>query len=426
MSLRGAAQAQTSGAKYEVNAPKSWGKLVAYSNNNLLLEGPNRTMRTSLRWLRALLLSGPIALAAFATPAQSAAAVPGPCVEGVLPSGALSLICIPSEGWNGDLVVYAHGYVAYNEPIDFYHLTLPDGTDVPDIVQTLGFAFANTSCRTNGLAVLQCADDIRELVAAFATVSGTPPPHTYIAGVSEGGLITALLVEQSPELFSGGLAACGPIGSFRKHVDYIGDFRVLFDYFFPSVLPPSPISIPQDAIDHWEDTYEPAVESAIAASPGASLQLINTSKAAVDPSDPTTVTTTALNVLGYNVFGTNDATEKLGGNPYDNTSRLYMGSTNDLELNSSVQRFAADQQALDSLVAYETTGTLTIPLVTLHTTEDEQVPFWHEALYLAKVRSSKTGSLLTQIPVARYGHCNFTTQEVVGAFLRLVVQVTRQ
>ncbi len=415
-----------SGANFEVNVPKSWGKFVAYGNNNPLLEGPDQTMRTWLRLLRALLLSGPIALATFATPAQSAAAVPGLCVEGVLPSGALSLICIPSEGWNGDLVVYAHGYVAYNEPIDFYHLTLPDGTYVPDIVQTLGFAFANTSCRTNGLAVLQCADDIRELVAAFATVSGTPPPHTYIAGVSEGGLITALLVEQSPGLFSGGLAACGPIGSFRKHVKYIGDFRVLFDYFFPSVLPPSPISVPQDAIDHWEDTYEPAVQSAIAAGHGASLQLINTSKAAVDPNDPTTVTTTTVNVLWYNIFGTHDATEKLGGNPYDNTSRLYMGSTNDLKLNVSVQRFAADPEALASLVAYETTGKLTIPLVTLHTTGDEQVPFWHEALYLAKVQSSKTGSLLTQIPVARYGHCNFTTQEIVGAFLRLVAQVTRR
>jgi len=382
-------------------------------------------MRTWLRLLRALLLSAPIALATFAMPARSAAAVPGPCVEGVLPSGALSLICIPSEGWNGDLVVYAHGYVAYNEPIDFYHVTLPDGTSVPDIVQTLGFAFANTSCRTNGLAVLQCADDIRELVAGFATASGTPP-HTYMAGVSEGGLITALLVEQSPELFSGGLAACGPIGSFRKHVNYVGDFRVLFDYFFPSVLPPSPISIPQDAIDSWTDTYEPAVESAIAASHVVSRQLINTSKAAVDPTDPTTVTTTALNVLWYNIFGANDATEKLGGNPYDNTRRLYMGSTNDVELNVGVQRFAADPTALDSLVAYETTGNLTIPLVTLHTTGDEQVPFWHEALYLAKVQSIGTGRLLTQIPVARYGHCNFTTQEIVDAFLRLVAQVTRR
>ncbi|MBI4562718.1 MAG: hypothetical protein HY724_11800 [Candidatus Rokubacteria bacterium] len=380
-------------------------------------------MRTWLRLLLVLVLLGPTTLATFPSPAESQP-VPGPCVEGILPSGALSMYCIPSEGWNGDLVVYAHGYVAYNEPIDFYHLTLPDGTYLPDLVQSLGYAFATTSCRQNGLAILECADDIRELVAGFPDVAGTTPLHTYMTGVSEGGLVTALLVEQSPELFSGGLATCGPIGNFRKQINYFGDFRVLFDYFFPGVLPPSPISIPQDAIDHWEDTYEPAVESAVAASPGAALQLINTSNASIDPKDATSVTTTTVNVLWYNVFGTNDATAKLGGNPYDNTTRLYRGSTNDLKLNMNVERFTADQTALDSLMAYETTGVLTIPLVTLHTTGDEVIPFWNEVLYLQKVRTSGTGNLLTQMSVVRYGHCNFTTQEALLAFFRLVFQVT--
>ena len=32
-------------AKYEVTVPKTWGKLVGYSNNNLLLEAPDQTMR---------------------------------------------------------------------------------------------------------------------------------------------------------------------------------------------------------------------------------------------------------------------------------------------------------------------------------------------------------------------------------------------
>jgi len=380
-------------------------------------------MRTRLRLLLVLALLGTTALPTVPASAQSAP-VPGPCQEGVLPGGALSLFCIPGAGWNGDLVVYAHGYVAFNEPIDFHHLTLPDGTSLPDLVQSLGYAFATTSYRTNGLAVLQGADDIRELVAAFPAVAGMAPLYTYLTGVSEGGLVTALLIEQSPELFSGGLAACGPIGDFRKQIDYFGDFRVLWDYSFPGVLPPSPISIPQDVIDRWEDTYAPAVRSAVAASPGAALQLIHTSKAAIDPGDSTSVTTTAENVLWYNVFGTNDAVAKLGGSPYDNLTRLYRGSTNDLRLNLNVQRFAADPAALPALEAYETTGALTIPLVTLHTTGDEVIPFWHETLYLQKARASGTGHL-TQIPVVRYGHCNFTTGEVLGAFFRLIFQVTR-
>jgi hypothetical protein len=35
------AQAQTLAPKYEVTIPKAWGKYLAYSNNNLLLESPD-------------------------------------------------------------------------------------------------------------------------------------------------------------------------------------------------------------------------------------------------------------------------------------------------------------------------------------------------------------------------------------------------
>jgi hypothetical protein len=37
----GTALAQTPTPKYDVTIPKSWGKYIAYSNNNLLLEAPD-------------------------------------------------------------------------------------------------------------------------------------------------------------------------------------------------------------------------------------------------------------------------------------------------------------------------------------------------------------------------------------------------
>src|SRR5688500_11781186 len=87
---------------------------------------PRRSLMQVLRTLYIL----PIALILTAlTPARAAAqAVPGPCEPGALPSGALSLICVPTVGWNGNLVVFAHGYVDVREPLDFQNLTLPDGT----------------------------------------------------------------------------------------------------------------------------------------------------------------------------------------------------------------------------------------------------------------------------------------------------------
>ena len=40
-----AAYAQGAAPKYEVTVPKEWGKLVAFSNNNLLLEGADHNLR---------------------------------------------------------------------------------------------------------------------------------------------------------------------------------------------------------------------------------------------------------------------------------------------------------------------------------------------------------------------------------------------
>jgi len=157
---------------------------------------------------------------------QFAFAVPAPCTDGTLPSGALSRICVPSAGWNGALVVFAHGYVSAvpPEPIAFHNLMLPDGTDVPTLVQLLGYTFATTSYRQNGLAILEGVEDTRELVFAFGADYGAPK-KTYLMGVSEGGLVATLLAEQSPDLFTSALAACGPIGSFKWQIDYFGDFN---------------------------------------------------------------------------------------------------------------------------------------------------------------------------------------------------------
>ncbi|HYR73262.1 MAG TPA: hypothetical protein VEP12_17885 [Candidatus Acidoferrum sp.] len=43
--LRPAAVDAQTAAKYEVGIPKAWGKLVGFSNNNLLLEGSDGLLR---------------------------------------------------------------------------------------------------------------------------------------------------------------------------------------------------------------------------------------------------------------------------------------------------------------------------------------------------------------------------------------------
>ncbi len=75
------------------------------------------------------------------------------------------LICAPNPGWNGDWVVYAHGYVAPQEelalPID--ELTV-NGQFLPELVLSLGYGFATTSYTKNGFAIEQAVTDINALV----------------------------------------------------------------------------------------------------------------------------------------------------------------------------------------------------------------------------------------------------------------------
>ena len=112
------------------------------------------------------IVSGAVVALALLLPAAAGAqtAIPGRMRTGDLPSGAKSMICVPPAGWNGQLVVFAPGYVGPGQPlIAFYHLTL-GGVHLPALVLSQGFAFATTSYRQNGLAILEGADDIRELV----------------------------------------------------------------------------------------------------------------------------------------------------------------------------------------------------------------------------------------------------------------------
>jgi pimeloyl-ACP methyl ester carboxylesterase len=359
-----------------------------------------------------------LSLALLAPSPAASACLP----DGVQTSGAKYRICLPAPGfWNGSLVVYAHGYVAFNEPIAIPEdqLVLPDGTSVPGLINALGFAFAASSYSVNGLAIQQGVEDTADLVQIFSTTVGTPK-RVFLVGPSEGGIVTALSIERRPDLYAGGLAACGPIGDFPAQINYIGDFRVIFDYFFPGVLPGSIVDVPPSVIDNWESVYVPAIKAAIKARPQAAAQLLNVTGAQIG-GDPANVENTVVSLLWYSAFTTNDAKLKLGGQPFDNAKRFYTGSSNDLLLNLRVARFSADPAAVSEMKSkYNASGALSKPLVTLHTTGDQIIPYWHEPLYSFKTLLKGSSSQHVNIPIFRYGHCNFKAAEALFAFVILV------
>jgi pimeloyl-ACP methyl ester carboxylesterase len=324
------------------------------------------------------------------------------------------------------MVVFAHGYVAPNLPLQIPQDQLSiGGVYLPATFNQLGFGFAASSYSKNGLAITQGLADTADLVQNVIKPQYTPQ-RVYLIGASEGGLVTTQSAEQFPSLYNAAGAACGPIGSFQQQINYLGDFRVLFDYFFPGVLPSSPVNIPTEVMTDWNTVYVPKITAALAANPSAAAQLLKVSGAAVT-SDPTTVPETVLAVLWYNVFATNDAVATLGGQPYDNHNRIYLGSSNDLLLNLTVERFTASPTATAAIAThYETTGRLLMPTVTLHTTLDPVIPYWQETLYTPKNILAGAAFERTNIPISAYGHCAFTGAEVLAAFATMVLRDTGQ
>lgn len=367
----------------------------------------------------------------FGLPTVAGAQSPWPpvCQEGSLPGNdplypadQLILICVPPN-WNGLLVVYAHGYAPAQAPLalpaDQFALT------APAVLLSQGFAFATSSYHKNGYAVEQGGNDLNALVAFFNTLVPPGSLHgVYLIGASEGGLIVTMLIERRPEIYSGGLAICGPVGGAPLQVKHLGDFRVVFDYFFPDVFPFGAANVPPTAFLDWDTVYVPAIAAAMASNPAATEQLFNVTQAARDPLDPAnSAISTAVGNLFYSIWGTSDLIATAGGQPFNNRFTRYTGSNNDAALNAGVERVRSDRAARAYVRKfYQTTGELERPLVTLHTTLDPVVPFKHELLYfgLAASEEDRDNQFLTVQPVPRYGHCNFTPDEVLQAFGLLV------
>jgi pimeloyl-ACP methyl ester carboxylesterase len=198
-----------------------------------------------LRGFRVLLIVSLLVGLAPVLPAAAQPVLPPNCSLLPVPDSIeIYLICLPwpptTPPPQFDLVVFAHGYVPPNETSMTKYIEqmiLSDGTFLPSLANSLGYAFASTSYTKNGLAVREGLADTVRLIKHFEQ-QYPGVRYVYLVGASEGGLITTLAAEQ-PSPIDGGLALCGPIGSFRGQINYWGDFRVLFDYFYPHKCPPA-------------------------------------------------------------------------------------------------------------------------------------------------------------------------------------------
>ena len=340
--------------------------------------------------------------------------------------GSIYRICMPTDvPYNNKLVIWAHGFQDATDLVGIPEDQLSFGSiSIPDVITSLGYGFATNSYSKTGLAVVQGKKDIVDLVSIynkyiFEVYGYEPATRVFLTGASEGGLITALLIEENPGLFDAGLAACGPVGDFLYQINFFGDARATFQYFFRGLIPGEPFNPPHWLINHWANYYENKVKEKIFSNHDKLDQWVNVANLPFDPNNKYgSLEITVRDVLRYAVVNINDAAATLGGFPFDNRWTWYRGSKNDFLLNLFVPRVGADPAAVAEMKKnYNTTGQLSIPLVTMHTTLDQQVPYFHEFLYNLKTISQ--GSFLTEhvnIPINRFGHCNFTSDEALLGF----------
>jgi pimeloyl-ACP methyl ester carboxylesterase len=361
---------------------------------------------------------------AVLVPGQSWAAPPAgtTIVTGEI-GGALYAMYLP-EDWNGDLVLWAHGYHARQHPIMLPDPEVPDpvyGTMAPfrDALLGEGFAVALSSYSKNGSATEEGYRDTKRLIPLFIKEFGKPE-RTYVAGNSMGGLIAVRLVEKHPGLFDGAFPICGVVGGNALVFDQIMHVRALMDYFYPGALP-GPFFMP-DVVDPgvlwgaadwamWNDTRTPPGWYEISQIQGLEL-----------PADPGGAYYAIL--IRMWAHGGTDLLERTGGkNTWGNIDTEYTGSLDDVTLNALVDRYEQHPRArVYNRLWYEPTGRLRVPMLTLHNAIDPLVPTMHEDVYAEKVASwGKSHNLVQRISGAvEFGHCAFTVEEQMEAFLDLV------
>jgi pimeloyl-ACP methyl ester carboxylesterase len=344
-------------------------------------------------------------------------------VHGRIGPGSEYALFVPTN-WNGDLALYAHGFIDPALPID-----LPTADDIEplrDELVALGYAVAYSSFSENGLAIKDGARRTQQLRGIFVSKFSVPE-RTYLMGHSLGGLVAIMLAEQYPNHYAGALPMCGMIGGSQAEIDYVANVRVLFDFCYPDALPGDALDIPKDF--PLSDVIS-AVAGAIIANPDCAGIISQIDQTPIPFDSPEHLVESFVTAIGFNFRGFQDVFDRTHNhNPFDNSATVYTSASPFVPgfildaINATVDRFESTPDADQYLIRYyEPTGKLEIPVLTLHNLLDPVVPLFHEEMYRQTVAAAGNSDLLVQRTITNpiYGHCDFGVATMAQAFLDLV------
>lgn len=347
-------------------------------------------------------------------------ALPGATASWGIHAGAGYRIEVPNN-WNGDLVMYAHGYRGTGPA-----LTVSNPRLRAHLIDS-GYAWAASSYRENGYVPGLGAKDTHALAKFFGSHVGQPD-RVYLTGHSMGGHVTGVAIEQWPNMFAGALPMCGVMGD-----------NELFDYF--------------------QDVYlvaETLVGNVPIVPTPADYQTVGgvATKAAMGPAFPFVLNATGerfKTVIENLTGGERPIFDQgwlgpVGGNftfglgatgpGRENLSTVYQFdsdpalSVDEQLFNDQIVRLAADPQYRhknglggspgSNAVSPPISGDLPIPVISLHTIGELFVPFHMEQIYAARAAAHGKADLLRVRAIRDILHCNFTVEEEAQAFDDLV------
>jgi len=385
-----------------------------------------------------------------ATEVKANEAPDGGIILGGKLAGAQFALAFP-KAWNGDALLFAHGYSTPGTPVEVAANPIADGPGggvLRDAYQG-GLAAGHSAYDKDGLGVetgVRNTKRLRDLLASLGA------KRIYIAGDSMGGGITVALLELYPHQFAGGLARCGVVNSWTDLITQLYDMRAAYNvltsgtpYQLPgnqdvrksaisSVPPPGSAGDPKAYV--WTQLVKVAtpVLSLYAAAQkdptGREARIVRQVAAIggfeVDPGSLAFPLVTAS-------LGADDMASTAGGQPFGNVGKIYASQTltgaEAASLNMKIQRVSASKQALAYLTRWhEATGRISVPLVTMHNTIDSLVPYSQETGFAAKVRRAGRSRFLASYGVApfraplpvggveAYTHCGFTPEQTRQAW----------
>ncbi len=325
--------------------------------------------------------------------------------------GAKYYIEVP-EAWNGDLVLFAHGYIGPDVPIEDID---PSEIDPGKRSQVLarGYAWAVSARSDNGFAVQEGVRETHQLRGIFKSRVAAPD-RVYLSSGSMGALIMLRLLEQHPGMYAGVLPVCGPIVGAGGFWEGAFHTRALFDYFFPGVLGGDALNPPAGADGN---AMFGAAMGAVLANPGPAYELMNALPVPFEFADDFEMAVT----IGVQVFfGDPQILDEIknrahSDDVFDNSKTVYTGTSNDADLNAKVDRFESSPQA-DNFYDhwYTPSGDLAAPVLSLRTTRDPTVSPNLDPLFSVRVAAAGKSDMFVWRQIDRFGHCAINSADEYG------------